>query len=181
MSPNGNNVECADDDSSHSLTLRNKGDTDADYNDSEQADKQDDERDDEQDDEYDEPKVPKTFVPSNLLVILVAWELSKYCEHVINYVLDEKAVKQLENVPSRRDSWKAGIQDGTPLKGRVAQSTRDDVITSLKRYTDYSEVYKEANAAKDDFSRKRLELEIMEEDVHCWGLSTTQLFHIIKT
>ena len=66
------------------------------------------------------------------------------------------------------------------MKGRVAQSTRDDVIMSLKRYTDYSEVYKEANAAKDDVSRKRLELEIMEEDVHCWGLSTTQLFHIIK-
>ena len=111
-----------------------------------QDDEQDDGQDDEQDDEQDDdPKAPKTFVPSNLLIILVAGVLSSSCEPVLNYVCDDKADKnKLAPVPSHKDCWETGLLEPETPSTITKSKHKDSIITHLKRHADYNEVYKEA-------------------------------------
>ena len=111
------------------------------------------------DEDHLEPKAPKSFIPTNLLAILIVGVLSKECEPCINYVGEMEDEKKTAKIPTRNDIRLAGLNDGlsTPLK--VTDSTRPDGLTRLKHHADYNVVYKEAAQAKDELGRKRLKMD----------------------
>ena len=111
-------------------------------------------------DEHDEPKAPKSFFPSNLLVILVMGVLARECEPIIGYVCAEEGETSLAPVPSRNDCRLAGFDESVSTISKSSPVTRPDAVARLKRLADYNEVYKEASQRKDDLGRKRLQLDV---------------------
>ena len=115
--------------------------------------------DNEKEEDHDEPKAPATFVPANLLVILITGVLLKACDPSIAHVCELAGETKLTKVPTRIDIRLAGLNDGLLTTSKGTSVTRPDAISLLKRQTDFNEVYKEAAQAKDDLGQKRLKID----------------------
>jgi hypothetical protein len=115
---------------------------------------------DKEDEEHEESKAPDTFVPANLLLILIAGVLLNKCEPCIAHVCETEGETELAKAPSQSDVRLAGLADHEGLStSSKSTDARPDALRRLKRHADYNEVYKEAAQNKDDLSRKRLKMD----------------------
>ena len=93
---------------------------------------------------------PKSFLPGNLLILLIIGVLSKGCEPAIMHVCDLEGETQLAKVPSQNDIRLTRLREGLSTPSKVTDISRQETVSRLKRNADFNEVYKDTARAEDD-------------------------------
>ena len=118
------------------------------------------------DEEHYEPKAPKSFFPSNLLVVLTMGVLSEHCELCLDHATDREGSKGANkaSVPTRAEVRSDALMDQiSAISGDTPTKPGDTplsvALARSKERASYNEVYKAANEAKIDLGNKRLKID----------------------